>query len=302
MSVREMFASMQYGTAPESPEAAQQWLKQHDSRFRHFIAGDWCAPDSGQYFETRNPATGEVLAQVADGNAADVDRAVRAAGDALPGWVALGGNGRARLLYAMARHIQKHSRLFAVLESMDNGKPIRESRDIDIPLAARHFYYHAGCAQVMATELPGYRHIGVVGQIIPWNFPLLMLAWKVAPALAMGNTVILKPAEYTPATAVLFAELCRNIGLPPGVFNLVLGDHKAGQALTVHPAVDKLAFTGSTEVGRILRQATAGPGFRGCRPGQCRRRPGRCHLVQPGPGLLCRLAFAGAGIHRRPPA
>jgi aldehyde dehydrogenase (NAD+) len=189
-----------------------------------------------------------------------VNRAVAAAADALEGWVAMGGHGRARYLYAMARHIQKSSRMFSVLESMDNGKPIRESRDIDIPLAARHFYYHAGWAQVMHEQLGGYRPIGVVGQIIPWNFPLLMLAWKVAPALAMGNTVVLKPAEFTSSTAVLFAEMCSEVGLPPGVFNLVLGDHKAGEALTNHKEVGKLAFTGSTEVGRILRKATAGTG------------------------------------------
>ena len=153
---------------------------------------------------------------MADGNDADVNRAVAAAADALEGWVAMGGHGRARYLYAMARHIQKSSRLFSVLESMDNGKPIRESRDIDIPLVARHFYYHAGWAQVMHEQMAGYRPIGVVGQIIPWNFPLLMLAWKVAPALAMGNTVVLKPAEFTSSTAVLFAEMCREVGLPPG--------------------------------------------------------------------------------------
>jgi aldehyde dehydrogenase (NAD+) len=260
MSVRDIFTSMDYGPAPESTAEARAWLQRHDATLQHLIAGEWAAPDSGEYFDSRNPATGEVLARVADGNAVDVDRAVNAAANALDGWVALGGHGRARYLYAMARHMQKNSRLFAVLESLDNGKPIRESRDIDIPLVARHFYYHAGWAQLMAAEFPDYRQIGVVGQIIPWNFPLLMLAWKVAPALAMGNTVVLKPAEFTSSTAVLFAELCREISLPPGVFNLVLGDHKAGQALTVHPKVGKLAFTGSTEVGRILRKATAGSG------------------------------------------
>jgi len=262
MSIREILTTMEYGTAPESPDAVRDWFRKHQETLNHFIGGAWSAPDSGAYFSTRNPASGEVLAQVADGNAADVDHAVRAASDALEGWVALGGQGRARYLYALARQLQKNSRLFAVLESMDNGKPIRESRDIDIPLVARHFYHHAGWAQVMATELPGYRQIGVVGQIIPWNFPLLMLAWKVAPALAMGNTVVLKPAEFTPSTAVMFAELCRDAGLPPGVFNLVLGDHKAGAALAAHPDVGKLAFTGSTEVGRVLRRATAGTGRR----------------------------------------
>ena len=260
MSVRDIFETMEYGPAPESPERAEQWLDQRERRLDHFIGGEWRAPASGSYFETRNPATGEVLAEVADGEDTDVNRAVAAAADALEHWVAIGGHGRARFLYAMARQVQKHSRLFAVLESLDNGKPIRESRDIDIPLVSRHFYHHAGWAQVMQQELPGYRPIGVVGQIIPWNFPLLMLAWKVAPALAMGNTVVLKPAEYTSSTAVLFAQMCREIGLPRGVFNLVLGDHKAGQALTHHPEVGKLAFTGSTEVGRILRRATAGTG------------------------------------------
>ncbi len=260
MSVREVFASMDYGPAPESPDEARQWLQDRDTTLNHFIDGEWVQPQSGEYFETSNPAKGEFLAKVADGNADDVDRAVAAADDALEDWVALGGHGRARYLYAMARHIQKNSRLFAVLESLDNGKPIRESRDIDIPLVARHFYYHAGWAQVMQSELPGYRQIGVVAQIIPWNFPLLMLAWKVAPALAMGNTVVLKPAEFTSSTAVLFAQMCKEIGLPRGVFNLVLGDHKAGQAMTTHPGVGKLAFTGSTEVGRILRKATAGTG------------------------------------------
>ena len=260
MSVKAIFESMEYGPAPESPDQARQWLQDRDNTLLHFISGKWVEPESGEFFDTLNPASGEKLAKVADGNEADVNRAVAAAADALEGWVAMGGHSRARYLYAMARHIQKSSRLFSVLESMDNGKPIRESRDIDIPLVARHFYYHAGWAQVMHEQMAGYRPIGVVGQIIPWNFPLLMLAWKVAPALAMGNTVVLKPAEFTSSSAVLFAEMCREVGLPPGVFNLVLGDHKAGEALTNHQEVGKLAFTGSTEVGRILRKATAGTG------------------------------------------
>ena len=260
MEVRDLFETLEYGPAPESADPAKQWLQDRDSTLNHFIGGEWSAPASGEYFPSHNPANGELLAMVADGNELDVSKAVAAAADALEGWVAIGGHGRARYLYAMARHLQKNSRLFTVLESLDNGKPVRESRDIDIPLVARHFYHHAGWAQVMHEQMPGFRPIGVVGQIIPWNFPLLMLAWKVAPALAMGNTVVLKPAEYTSATAVLFADMCREIGLPRGVFNLVLGDHKAGEALTVHPEVGKLAFTGSTEVGRILRRATAGTG------------------------------------------
>lgn len=260
MSVRDAFASMDYGPAPESPAEANAWLAQRQSRFDHFIAGRWQAPASQRYFASFNPASGQQLAEVADGEAEDVDSAVAAAKAAQAAWAALGGHGRARYLYAMARHIQKNSRLFAVLESMDNGKPIRESRDIDIPLVVRHFYYHAGWAQLAESELSTYTPLGVVGQIIPWNFPLLMLAWKVAPALAMGNTVVMKPAEFTSATAVLFAEMCSEINLPAGVFNLVLGDHKAGQAITAHPGIAKLAFTGSTEVGRILRRATAGTG------------------------------------------
>jgi aldehyde dehydrogenase (NAD+) len=260
MQVKNLFESMEYGPAPEDADRAQAWLEARDRTFDHFIGGAWVPPASGAYFDSCNPCNGERLAKVADGGEADVNEAVGAAADALEKWVAIGGHGRARFLYAMARHIQKNSRLYAVLESLDNGKPIRESRDVDVPLVSRHFYHHAGWAQVMHRELAGYRPIGVVGQIIPWNFPLLMLAWKVAPALAMGNTVVLKPAEFTSATAVLFAEMCREVGLPPGVFNLVLGDRKAGEALSHHRGIGKLAFTGSTEVGRILRRATAGTG------------------------------------------
>ena len=260
MEVRDLFESMDYGAAPETDDRARAWLEERKGVLDHYIGGRFRTPESGEYFQTRNPSGGELLAMVADGNEADVNRAVAAAADALEGWVAIGGHGRARYLYAIARHMQKNSRLFSVLETLDNGKPIRESRDVDIPLVARHFYHHAGWAQVMHEQLPAFRPIGVVGQIIPWNFPLLMLAWKIAPALAMGNTVVLKPAEFTPATAVLFAEMCSEIGLPPGVLNVVLGDHKAGQALAAHKGIGKLAFTGSTEVGRILRRVTAGTG------------------------------------------
>src|SRR5205807_3811174 len=214
-------------------------------------------PASGQYMESINPATGRPLAQIASANSADVDAAVAAARAAFETWSRTPGHVRARYMYAIARHIQKHSRLLAVLESLDNGKPIRETRDIDIPLVARHFYYHAGWAQLMAQEMPGCVPVGVVGQIIPWNFPLLMLAWKIAPAIAMGNTVVLKPAEFTPLTALAFAEICREIGLPPGVVNIVTGDGSTGELLVKHPGVDKIAFTGSTEVGRAIRKATA---------------------------------------------
>ncbi|MDF1871174.1 aldehyde dehydrogenase family protein, partial [Vannielia sp.] len=191
------------------------------------------------------------------GSAKDIDAALKAARKAQPKWAALSGHQRARHLYALARLLQKHSRLFAVLETLDNGKPIRESRDIDVPLATRHFYYHAGMAQLAPTELADRAPLGVCGQIIPWNFPLLMLSWKIAPALAMGNTVVLKPAEFTSLTALLFAEISLEAGVPPGVINIVTGDGTTGEALVAAP-VDKLAFTGSTSVGRAIREATAG--------------------------------------------
>ena len=260
-TVAKIFETMEYGPAPESAAPALEWIKQHDNgRFGHFIGGQWVAPAEGGYFETINPATKAVLARVAQGSKADVDAAVAAANHAAPGWAALPAHARARYLYALAREVQRHSRLLAVLESLDNGKPIRETRDLDIPLVARHFYHHAGWAQLLDTEFPGYVPIGVVGQIIPWNFPLLMVAWKVAPALAAGNAVILKPAEFTPLTALCFAEIAQAAALPPGVFNVVTGEGTTGKFLVEHPAVHKIAFTGSTEVGRIIRKATAGTG------------------------------------------
>lgn len=260
MKVKEIFESMEYGPAPESNKESLAFLESHKRKFGLFINGKWTKPSSGEYFESINPSTKEKLADVSEGNNKDVDSAVNAAEKALKPWVNLGGHGRARYLYALARQIQKHSRLFAVLESMDNGKPIRETRDIDIPLVARHFYHHAGWAQLMDTEMKDYKEIGVIGQIIPWNFPLLMLSWKIAPALAMGNTVILKPAEFTSLTALLFADICKQIGLPDGVVNVVTGHGDTGAAIVNHPAVKKIAFTGSTEVGKIIRKATAGSG------------------------------------------
>jgi aldehyde dehydrogenase (NAD+) len=258
-SVPEIFQSMEYGPAPEASGPVLQWLEQRGRRFGLFIGGKW-QQGEGETFETLNPSTGKPLATLTQASAADVTRAVAAARKAQSEWWALGGHGRARYLYALARQVQKHSRFFAVLESLDNGKPIRESRDIDVPLVARHFYHHAGWAQLMDRELPDRVPVGVIGQIIPWNFPLLMLSWKIAPALAMGNTVVLKPAEFTSLTALRFAELCREIGLPPGVVNIITGDGRAGEAIVAHPDVDKIAFTGSTEVGRIIRAATAGSG------------------------------------------
>ncbi len=260
-TVAKLFETMAYGPAPESAAPALEWIQQHGGgQLGHYIGGQWLPPAEGQYFETINPATTAVLARVAQGGKADVDAAVAAARAAAPGWAALTPHARARYLYALAREVQRHSRLLAVLESLDNGKPIRETRDLDIPLVARHFYHHAGWAQLLATEFAGYQPVGVVGQIVPWNFPLLMVAWKVAPALAAGNTIIMKPAEFTPLTALCFAELTREVGLPPGVFNVVTGDGTTGKHLVEHPDVNKIAFTGSTEVGRIIRKATAGTG------------------------------------------
>ncbi len=254
-TVTEALALMEYGPAPESSAIALDWLKGRS--FGHFINGAFTK--SGEPFATHNPATGDLLAQVSQGTDADVAAAVKAARGAQRKWAALSGGQRARHLYALARLMQKRDRLFAVLESLDNGKPIRESRDIDVPLAVRHFYHHAGWAELIADEFPGHRPHGVCGQIIPWNFPLLMLAWKIAPALAAGNTVVLKPAEQTPLTALLFAELCVEAGLPRGVVNIVTGDGRTGAAL-VASDVDKIAFTGSTDIGRAIRVATAGSG------------------------------------------
>ncbi len=257
MSIAEKFVAMEYGPAPEDAKEALTWLDHHGRRFGHFINDNWTPPSGGEYFDTADPSTGEKLASVAQGSVADIDAAVKAGRTALPKWQSLTPHLRARYLYALARQVQKHSRRLAVLETMDNGKPIRESRDLDIPLVARHFYHHAGWAQLLQQEFPGYTACGVVGQIIPWNFPLLMLAWKIAPALATGNTVVLKPAEFTPLTALAFAEICQEIGLPAGVVNIVTGDGSTGEALVKHPDVDKIAFTGSTEVGRAIRSATA---------------------------------------------
>ncbi len=259
MTVNDYFMTMQYGTAPESDNAARQWLASHQSRFTHFIAGRFTKANDNATFETLEPATGKVLATLSQASQSDVDVAVKAARKAQKSWQAMGGHARARHLYSLARMLQKHSRLFAVLESLDNGKPIRESRDLDVPLAARHFLYHAGIAQLQETELSQWQPYGVVGQIIPWNFPLLMLAWKVAPALASGNTVVLKPAEFTSLTALLFAELAAE-SLPAGVLNVVTGDGAVGEYLVAHTGVDKIAFTGSTEVGRLIRSQTAGSG------------------------------------------
>ena len=260
MSVLDILERMEYGPAPEVRSQADAWLDAHKSTFRLFIGGKWQAAKSGANFATHNPADGKKLATLSQAGQADVNAAVKAARSAQAQWVALGGHGRARYLYALARLVQKHSRLLAVLETLDNGKTVRETRDIDVPLVARHFYHHAGWAQLLAAEFPGQQPVGVVGQVIPWNFPLLMLAWKIAPALAAGNTVVLKPAEYTSLTALLFAEICVEAGLPGGVVNIVTGDGCTGTLIVEHKDIDKIAFTGSTEVGRKIRQVTAGSG------------------------------------------
>jgi aldehyde dehydrogenase (NAD+) len=258
MTTREIFDTMDYGPAPESAAEALDWIATRGPAFGHFIDGGFTRP--GETFATKNPATGTELARITQGTAEDVDAAVAAATKAFPKWSRLSCHARAKYLYALARLLQKHARLFAVLETLDNGKPIWESRDIDIPLAQRHFYHHAGLAQLRDVELPGMAPVGVCGQVIPWNFPLLMLAWKIAPALAAGNTVVLKPAEYTSLTALLFGQICQEAGLPRGVVNIVTGDGRTGEAIVTHPATTKIAFTGSTAVGRRIREQTASMG------------------------------------------
>jgi len=249
-----------YSPAPESTEHVRI-----DERYGLFIGGEFVRPAEGRYFPTLNPATEEPIAEVALATDPDVDRAVRAARAAFEGpWSRMKPIERGKYVYRLARLIQERSRELAVIESLDGGKPIRESRDIDIPLAAAHFFYYAGWADKLEYAFPGRRAapLGVAGQVIPWNFPLLMLAWKIAPALACGNTVVLKPAETTPLTALKFAEAVQDAGLPPGVVNIVTGAGETGAALVNHPGVDKVAFTGSTEVGKIIQRSLAGTGKR----------------------------------------
>jgi len=259
-SIKHYFDTMDYGPAPESDTDARAWLARHSDGFGHFINGAFTPAASGTLFDTNEPATGKPLARITQGTQLDVDAAVSAARAAQENWFAIGGHARARHLYALARMVQRHARLFAVVEALDNGKPIRETRDIDVPLVARHFYHHAGWAQLQEREFADQVPVGVIGQIVPWNFPLLMLAWKIAPALALGNTVVLKPAEFTPLSALLFAELAAQAGLPAGVLNVVTGDGATGAAIVAHPDVNKIAFTGSTDVGRLIREKTAGSG------------------------------------------
>jgi acyl-CoA reductase-like NAD-dependent aldehyde dehydrogenase len=249
-------AKFEYAPAPESRAVVD--LK---PSYGLFINGDFTETEGGSAFKSISPSTEEVLAEVTEASEADVDRAVAAARRAFTGaWGRMSGADRGKYLFRIARILQERAREFAVLESLDNGKPIRESRDVDVPLAAAHFFYHAGWADKLEYASLGSnpRPHGVVGQVIPWNFPLLMLAWKIAPALAAGNTVVLKPAETTPLTALLFAEVCQQADLPAGVVNIVTGAGATGQAIVDHPGIDKLAFTGSTGVGKMIARSIAG--------------------------------------------
>ncbi|HHV67941.1 MAG TPA: aldehyde dehydrogenase family protein, partial [Ochrobactrum intermedium] len=258
--IKDILKTMEYGPSPEANGDVNLWLEQHGRSFGHYINGAFVKREGRKAIAVANPANGDKLAEITCGNADDVDQAVKAARAAFGKWSKLSGYERAKYLYAIARHIQKRERFLAVLETMDNGKPIRETRDIDIPLAARHFYHHAGWAEMVEDELKGFSPVGVCGQVIPWNFPLLMLAWKIAPALAAGNTVVLKPADLTPLSAIAFAEICHEVGLPAGVVNIVQGDGTTGAEICGHDGVDKVAFTGSTQVGRVIREQIAGSG------------------------------------------
>jgi len=248
-------AFTQYAPAPESSKVVT--LKE---KYDHYINGEFVAPSSKTYMDSINPATGKVLAKVAVGNQKDVDLAVAAARAAYNNvWSKMPASERSKYLFRIARILQERAREFAVLESMDGGKPIKESRDVDIPLAAQHFFYYAGWADKLEFAFPGkkLRPLGVCGQIIPWNFPLLMAAWKLAPALATGNTVVLKPAEQTSLTALLLCEVLEEAGLPPGVVNIVTGAGATGDALVKHPDVNKIAFTGSTDIGKLIARNVA---------------------------------------------
>jgi len=259
-TVAKIFETMEYGPAPEDDKVAKAWLDDHGRKFGHFINNKWVHPEDRKTYETKDPCNGTALATTIQGNGDDVHQAVTAAKEAHTSWSKLSGHVRARHLYSLARHVQKHARLLAVVEALDNGKTIRETRDSDIPLLVRHLYYHAGWAQLMDTEMKEWKDIGVVAAIVPWNFPLMLMGWKICPALAMGNTVVLKPATVTRLSALLFAEICAEAGLPPGVFNVITGGGAMGSLLAQHLDVDKVGFTGSTEIGQLLRQNTAGTG------------------------------------------
>ena len=249
------FKNISYGPAPEDSKDVMSWINSLKNPNHLFINGSWVKSKSSKKINVINPATNKKLTSLSMANKADVNSAVGAAKKAYSSWSKTSSDTRAKYLYALARLIQKHSRFLSVLETIDNGKPIRETRDIDIPLVARHFYYHAGWAKKIDTKT--HKPIGVIGQIIPWNFPLLMMAWKIAPAIAAGNTVVLKPAEFTSLTALYFAELCQKAKIPKGVINIITGDGSTGELITSHVDTKKIAFTGSTEVGKKIIQSTA---------------------------------------------
>ena len=249
------FKNISYGPAPEDSKDVVAWINSLENLNLLFINGSWIKSKSLKKIQVINPGTNAKLTNLSIANKADVNAAVGAAKKAFILWSKTTSDKRAKYLYALARLIQKHSRFLSVLETIDNGKPIRETRDIDIPLVARHFYYHAGWAKKIDTKT--HKPIGVIGQIIPWNFPLLMMAWKIAPAIAAGNTVVLKPAEFTSLTALYFAELCQKARIPKGVINIITGDGSTGELITSHPDIKKIAFTGSTEVGKKIIQSTA---------------------------------------------
>ena len=260
MTLTQEFEQLNYSQALESDSQAQEWLQKNQRRFGHYINGEFVSQTDAPVIDVYNPATSDLLAQIEVASSEQVDKAISCARKAQPSWWAIGGFGRAKILYALARNLQKYARLAAVLETLDNGKPIRESRDADIPLAIRHLYHHAGWAKLQDETFPNHGPVGVAAQIIPWNFPLLMLSWKVAPAIAMGNTIVIKPAEQTPLTAMLFAQICQESGVPNGVVNIINGAGDTGATLAAHDGVDKVAFTGSTAVGAAIRLATAGQG------------------------------------------
>ena len=260
MTLTQEFEQLNYSQALESDSQAQEWLQKNQRRFGHYINGEFVSQTDAPVIDVYNPATSDLLAQIEVASSEQVDKAISCARKAQPSWWAIGGFGRAKILYALARNLQKYARLAAVLETLDNGKPIRESRDADIPLAIRHLYHHAGWAKLQDETFPNHGPVGVAAQIIPWNFPLLMLSLKVAPAIAMGNTIVIKPAEQTPLTAMLFAQICQESGVPNGVVNIINGAGDTGATLAAHDGVDKVAFTGSTAVGAAIRLATAGQG------------------------------------------
>ncbi|HIK67550.1 MAG TPA: aldehyde dehydrogenase family protein [Flavobacteriales bacterium] len=260
MKLDKSFEKLEYSKALESDKEAMQWLTKKNNKFGQFIGGEFISKKDAETITVMSPADNSTLAHIEIADDKLIDLAIKSAGEAQEKWYKSGGHSRAKVLYALARLIQKNARVISVLETLDNGKPIRESRDSDIPLAVRHFYYHAGWAQLQKSELKNSEPVGVVAQIIPWNFPFLMLAWKISPALAMGNAIVLKPAENTPLTAMFFAGLCEEAGVPAGVINIINGAGETGAALAAHPDVNKVAFTGSTAVGRSIRKSTAGQG------------------------------------------